>query len=233
VHSVSAPTTRAGGRTVLVVVSPRGYSNNANTHVAGHGLLREGMVALLSENAIEVVAQAEDGPGLLRIVDGHEPDPAICDVRLPPGFTDEGIRGALEARRRHPELAVLVLSQDVEPAYSRELPSAGESGVGYLLTERISEVCTFRRGPGRNDHSVPHRRHFPKVWDPGSAMRRPRTHTPVRAVRCGTQRASEPPQAPNPGRRVGGSRLPHRTGRPALSSVATGAEGDLKAIFDG
>jgi DNA-binding NarL/FixJ family response regulator len=111
--------------------------------VEDHALLREGMVALLSENGIDVVAQAEDGPGLLRIVDGHKPDLAICDVRLPPDFTDEGIRAALEARRRHPSLAVLVLSQYVEPAYSHELLSAGESGVGYLLKERVSEVRTF------------------------------------------------------------------------------------------
>ena len=111
--------------------------------VEDHALLREGMVALLSENGIDVVAQAQDGPGLLRIVDAHKPDLAICDVRLPPGFTDEGIRAALEARRRHPALAVLVLSQYVEPAYSHELLSAGESGVGYLLKERVSEVRTF------------------------------------------------------------------------------------------
>jgi DNA-binding NarL/FixJ family response regulator len=111
--------------------------------VEDHALLREGMVALLQENDIEVVAQAEDGPGLLRIVDGHKPDLAICDVRLPPTFTDEGIRAALEARRRHPELALLVLSQYVEPAYSAELLRDGDSGVGYLLKERVSEVRTF------------------------------------------------------------------------------------------
>jgi DNA-binding NarL/FixJ family response regulator len=106
-------------------------------------LLREGLVALLSENEIDVVAQAEDGAGLLRIVDGHKPDLAIVDVRLPPTFTDEGIRAALEARRRHPELAVLVLSQYVEPVYTGELLSSGEAGVGYLLKERVSEVRTF------------------------------------------------------------------------------------------
>jgi DNA-binding NarL/FixJ family response regulator len=111
--------------------------------VEDHALLREGMVALLQENEIEVVAQAEDGPGLLRIVEGHRPDLAICDVRLPPTFTDEGIRAALEARRRHPALAILVLSQYVEPAYSAELLQEGESGVGYLLKERVSEVRTF------------------------------------------------------------------------------------------
>jgi len=111
--------------------------------VEDSALLREGIVALLAENGIDVVAQAEDGPGLLRIVAGHKPDLAICDVRLPPTFTDEGIRAALEARRRHPELAILVLSAYVEPVYTAELLAAGESGVGYLLKERVSEVRTF------------------------------------------------------------------------------------------
>jgi DNA-binding NarL/FixJ family response regulator len=106
--------------------------------VEDQALLREGIVALLAENGIEVVAQAEDGPGLLRIVDGHKPDLAICDVRLPPTFTDEGIRAALEARRRHPELAILVLSAYVEPVYTGELLAAG-----HLLKERVSEVRTF------------------------------------------------------------------------------------------
>ena len=111
--------------------------------VEDHALLREGIVALLQENDIEVVAQADDGPGLLRIVEGHAPDLAICDVRLPPTFTDEGIRAALQARRRHPELAVVVLSQYVEPAYTAELLQQGEGGIGYLLKERVSEVRTF------------------------------------------------------------------------------------------
>ena len=111
--------------------------------VEDHALLREGLVALLTEQGIEVVATAQDGPGLLRIVAGHRPDLAICDVRLPPTFTDEGIKAALEARRRLPSLALLVLSQYVEPAYSGELLASGESGVGYLLKERVSEVRTF------------------------------------------------------------------------------------------
>jgi DNA-binding NarL/FixJ family response regulator len=111
--------------------------------VEDHALLREGMVALLQEAGIEVVAQAQDGPGLLRIVDGHRPDLAICDVRLPPSFTDEGIRAAIEARSRQPGLAILVLSQYVEPAYSAELLQGAEGGVGYLLKERVSEVATF------------------------------------------------------------------------------------------
>lgn len=108
-----------------------------------NALLREGLVALLREREIDVVAQAEDGEGLLRIVAGHRPDLAIIDVRLPPSFTDEGVRAAIEARRRHPELAILILSQYVEPVYTSELLASGEGGVGYLLKGRVGEVRTF------------------------------------------------------------------------------------------
>lgn len=107
-------------------------------------LLREGVVALLRDAGIDVVAQAEDGDGLLRIVAGHKPDVAIVDVRLPPSFTDEGLRAALEARRRQPGLGVLILSQYVEPVYTSELlASAGDGGIGYLLKERVGDVRGF------------------------------------------------------------------------------------------
>jgi DNA-binding NarL/FixJ family response regulator len=106
-------------------------------------LLREGIVALLREHDIEVVAQAEDGPGLLRIVAGHKPDLAIVDVRLPPGFSDEGIRAAIAARERHPEVGILILSQYVEPVYTAELLAGREGGVGYLLKERVGDVPAF------------------------------------------------------------------------------------------
>ena len=106
-------------------------------------LLREGLVALLREHDVDVVAQAEDGPGLLRIVGGHKPDLAIVDVRLPPTFTDEGLRAAIEARQRHAGIGILILSQYVEPAYTAELLASGEGGVGYLLKERVGEVRTF------------------------------------------------------------------------------------------
>jgi DNA-binding NarL/FixJ family response regulator len=111
--------------------------------VEDQALLREGIVALLREHHIDVVAQAEDGPGLLRIVGGHKPDLAIVDVRLPPTFTDEGIRAAIEARERNPGTAILILSQYVEPAYTAELLASGEGGVGYLLKERVGEVRAF------------------------------------------------------------------------------------------
>jgi DNA-binding NarL/FixJ family response regulator len=106
-------------------------------------LLRVGIVALLRENGIDVVAQAEDGPGLERIVSGHKPDVAIVDVRLPPTFSDEGLRAAIEARKRHPGLGVLILSQYVEPVYTAELLASGEAGVGYLLKERVGDVRAF------------------------------------------------------------------------------------------
>jgi DNA-binding NarL/FixJ family response regulator len=107
-------------------------------------LLREGIVALLRENGIDVVAQVQDGGGLLRAVTEHAPDLAIVDVRLPPSFTDEGVRAAIEARRRQPSLAVLVLSQYVETAYAGELVAGGKgAGIGYLLKERIGDVRAF------------------------------------------------------------------------------------------
>jgi DNA-binding NarL/FixJ family response regulator len=106
-------------------------------------LLREGIVALLREHDVDVVAHAGDAAGLLRIIGGHRPDLAIVDVRLPPTFTDEGVRAAIEARERHPGLAILILSQYVEPAYTAELLATGEGGIGYMLKERVGEVRTF------------------------------------------------------------------------------------------
>jgi DNA-binding NarL/FixJ family response regulator len=106
-------------------------------------LLREGIVALLREHAFDVVAQAEDGPGLLRVLAGHKPDVAIVDVRLPPTFTDEGVRAAITARDRHPEVGILILSQYVEPVYTAELLGSGRGGIGYLLKERAGDVPAF------------------------------------------------------------------------------------------
>ncbi len=106
-------------------------------------LLRAGLVALLRENEIEVVAQVEDGPSLLRAIDGHQPDLAIVDVRLPPTYSDEGVLAAIEARRRQPDLGVLVLSQYVETAYASELIGGDTAGIGYLLKERVGDVRGF------------------------------------------------------------------------------------------
>ena len=106
-------------------------------------LLREGVTALLREYDIEVVAHAEDAAGLLRIIGGHKPDLAIVDVRLPPTFTDEGVRAAIEARERVPGTPVLILSQHVEESYAGDLLASEEGGVGYLLKDRVADVRQF------------------------------------------------------------------------------------------
>jgi DNA-binding NarL/FixJ family response regulator len=112
-------------------------------------LLRDGLTRLLTESGFEVVAAVEDGPGLVRAVMGHKPDVCVVDVRLPPTFTDEGVRAALEARSRTPGLPVLVLSQYVEQLYARELLASGEGAVGYLLKDRVSDVRQFIDGVHR------------------------------------------------------------------------------------
>jgi DNA-binding NarL/FixJ family response regulator len=106
-------------------------------------LLREGLVRLLADAAIETVATVGDGPGLLGIVEEHEPDLAIVDVRMPPSFTDEGLRAALAVRERRPGTPILVLSQYVEERYATDLIGGGAEGVGYLLKERVSDVAEF------------------------------------------------------------------------------------------
>lgn len=106
-------------------------------------LLREGIVRLLEEAGFEVVAQCEDGDELLRRVGGHNPDLVIVDIRLPPTHRDEGLRAALEIRRTHPEIAVLVLSQYVEPGLAMELLADSAERTGYLLKDRISDVDEF------------------------------------------------------------------------------------------
>jgi DNA-binding NarL/FixJ family response regulator len=111
--------------------------------VEDNALLREGLVALLGDHDIEVVAQAEDGAGLLRVANGHKPDLAIVDVRLPPSFTDEGVRAAIELRSRQPDVGILILSQYVEPVYTAELLAGGAAGIGYLLKERVGEARAF------------------------------------------------------------------------------------------
>jgi DNA-binding NarL/FixJ family response regulator len=106
-------------------------------------LLREGIASLLSDAGHEVVASVGDGDALVSAVDTHAPDLAIVDVRLPPTQTDEGIRAAVEVRRKHPESAILILSQYVEERYAADLLAAGNRGVGYLLKDRVAHVREF------------------------------------------------------------------------------------------
>jgi DNA-binding NarL/FixJ family response regulator len=106
-------------------------------------LLREGLVRLLVASGIEVVAAVADGEALLDALLRERPDVAVVDVRLPPTFTDEGLRAAITARQRVPGLPVLVLSQYVEQVYARELLSDGCGSVGYLLKDRVFDVDDF------------------------------------------------------------------------------------------
>lgn len=106
-------------------------------------LLREGVALLLRAESLDVVATTENADAFLAAVDEHEPDVAIVDVRMPPTHTDEGIKAAVEARRRHPGLAVLVLSAHVERSFANELLAGGAERLGYLLKERVGRVEQF------------------------------------------------------------------------------------------
>ena len=100
-------------------------------------LLRDGLVRLLEAHGFEIAAAVGEAPTLLRALLDERPDVAIVDVRLPPTFTDDGLRAAIEARRAVPGLPVLVLSQYVEQLYARELLADKAGGVGYLLKDRV------------------------------------------------------------------------------------------------
>jgi DNA-binding NarL/FixJ family response regulator len=106
-------------------------------------LLRDGLIRLLEAHDCTVVEAVDNGPSLLRALTTHRPDIAVVDVRLPPTFTDEGLRAALEARAEVPGLPVLVLSQYVEQLYARELLADRSGGVGYLLKDRVANVGQF------------------------------------------------------------------------------------------
>ena len=108
-----------------------------------HALLRDGLIRLLTAHDFEVVEAVDNGPMLLRALTTHRPDVAVVDVRLPPTFTDEGLRAAIAARAAVPGLPVLVLSQYVEQLYARELLSDRGGGVGYLLKDRVSDIGQF------------------------------------------------------------------------------------------
>jgi DNA-binding NarL/FixJ family response regulator len=106
-------------------------------------LLRDGIVRLLEAHECEVSAAVADAEAFLAALEDGRPDVCVLDVRLPPGFSDEGVRAAIEARRRYPALPVLILSQYVEQTYARELFAGGEGGVGYLLKDRVANPSEF------------------------------------------------------------------------------------------
>lgn len=106
-------------------------------------LLRDGLTRLLTAFGFTVVAAVESGPELLPALLSHRPEVAVIDVRLPPTYTDEGLRAAIAARAQVPGLPVLILSQHVEQMYAAELLADRSGGVGYLLKDRISDVRQF------------------------------------------------------------------------------------------
>lgn len=109
-------------------------------------LIREGLVRLLEEFGCEVVATVGDGDALVDAVAEHRPDVSVVDVRMPPSFTDEGLRAAVEARRRVPGAPVLILSQYVEVSYADDLLADARGAVGYLLKDRVVDVDEFLEG---------------------------------------------------------------------------------------
>ncbi|MGZ4315952.1 MAG: response regulator [Gaiellaceae bacterium] len=107
-------------------------------------LLREGLVRILAESGFDVVGQAGNPEELLLKTRSYKPDIVITDIRMPPTHSDEGIQAAHEIRARHPDIAVLVLSQYLELRYAMELLSDSVEGVGYLLKDRVADVSEFR-----------------------------------------------------------------------------------------
>ena len=107
-------------------------------------LLREGLVRVLEEAGVEVVGSYGDADALLADLAALTPDLLVLDVRMPPTFRDEGVRAAIEARKRMPGVGILLLSQYVEVAYAQELLSSGDGGIGYLLKDRVASLAELR-----------------------------------------------------------------------------------------
>jgi DNA-binding NarL/FixJ family response regulator len=106
-------------------------------------IMRDGLVGLLTDRGHDVVAAVSDAEELLSAVDAHRPDVVIVDVRMPPTFTDEGLRAAITLRRRHPAIGVLVFSQYIETRFAAQLLAEGSAGIGYLLKDRVADTSEF------------------------------------------------------------------------------------------
>jgi DNA-binding NarL/FixJ family response regulator len=106
-------------------------------------ILRDGLAGLLTDRGHEVVAAVGDGDGLRAAASTHRPDVCVVDIRMPPSYTDEGLRAAIALRREQPEVGVLVFSQYVETRYAAELLASSARGVGYLLKDRVADVREF------------------------------------------------------------------------------------------
>jgi len=106
-------------------------------------ILRDGLVQLLADRGFSVTRAVGDAVSLERVVAEDPPDVAVVDIRMPPTFTDEGLRAALALRRDHPDMGILVFSQYVETRYAAELLAGGAARVGYLLKDRVADVTDF------------------------------------------------------------------------------------------
>lgn len=138
-------------------------------------LLREALAAALAAAGFDVVGQAADVPALLRLVDGHDPDVVVVDVRMPPSHTTEGLEAAKRIRETHPEIAILVLSQYVETRYAVDLVRANPAGIGYLLKDRVTRISELSEAVRRVAAGG-------SVIDPEVVSRllgRPRLHSPL------------------------------------------------------
>jgi DNA-binding NarL/FixJ family response regulator len=109
-------------------------------------LVRSGLARLLSDAGVDVVGEAAEAEGLLRLVAVERPDVAIVDIRMPPTHTDEGLVAARHIRERHPDTAVVLLSQYLEPRYAQRLFADQPNGLGYLLKERVSDIAVLIDG---------------------------------------------------------------------------------------
>jgi DNA-binding NarL/FixJ family response regulator len=160
-------------------------------------LLREGLTTLVTNAGLEVVEAVPDAGQLLRAVAEHRPDLAVVDVRMPPTYTDEGIRAALVLRREHPDVAVLVLSQYVEERYATDLLSVQTSGVGYLLKDRVAHVSDFLDALCRVAAGGPRwtRRSSASSWSAAATTRW--TGSPRASSRCSSSWPRAAPTAPS------------------------------------
>jgi DNA-binding NarL/FixJ family response regulator len=107
------------------------------------GILRDGLAELLERRGFEVTAVVADPASLRETIEADAPDVAVVDIRMPPTFTDEGLRAAVDIRRKHPELGILLFSQYVETRYATQLLADGAAGIGYLLKDRVADVSDF------------------------------------------------------------------------------------------
>ena len=112
-------------------------------------VIRAGLAEVLADRGHEVVAAVGDAGALQAAVAAHQPDAAVIDVRMPPGYTDEGLRAAIAIRRDHPKTGVLVFSQYIEPRYAARLLESGAAKMGYLLKDRVADVAEFTDAVGR------------------------------------------------------------------------------------